>query len=77
MIGGKEACFINPDPMVTLTHSATPCSGGKGWVCLQNKRCLPSRRWVLEVDSTSGLGQASLGKNLEGALMCRKTFPAV
>lgn len=33
--------------------------------------------WVLEVDSISGLGQDSLGKNLEGALMCRKTFPAV
>lgn len=29
--------------------------------------------WVLEIDSTSGLGQDSLGKNLEGALRCRKT----
>lgn len=33
----------------------------------------PAGRWVLEVHSTSGLGQDSLGKNLEGALMCRKT----
>lgn len=62
-IGGKEACFMNPDPVVTLMHSATLHYGGKGCVCLQNTRCLPSRRcgswkWIPPL----ALARTALGK---------------
>lgn len=53
----------------TLTHSATVC-----WASLQNVGGLPAGRWVLGMDSVSGLGQDSLGKHLEGSLMWRTTY---
>lgn len=58
-----------------LSHTALWWQG----LCLPSEYKVSSQQevWVLEVDSTSGLGQNSLGKNLEGALTCRKTFPAV
>lgn len=65
---------MNLDPEVTVTHSATLCSGDKAWVCLQNARCLLS--W--EVGPGSGFHlwpwpEQPWEKNLKGALMYRKT----
>lgn len=60
------------EPVLTLSYT------GLGQVA---RAGLPSecrvsfqQRWVQEVDSISGLGQDSPGKNLGGVLMWRKAY---